>query len=117
MEHLATTLLLEPPLGCGHVLGPPVGGGDGRGADGRAWGVGSTLPARFPLRRWLDGGSGSVEKAVGGETAAGELAPGAEQADHGRKWSVHRVLLSAVPCSPFQMEAAKGCAPPGKEGG
>src|SRR5690606_21323700 len=112
MEHLATTLLLEPMLRCGHVLRPPVGGGDGRGADGRAKGVGSTLPARFPLRRWMNGGSGSVENAVGGETATGELAPGAEQADHGRKRSVHLVLLNAVPCSPFQMEAAKGSATP-----
>jgi len=35
----------------------------------------------------MNGGSGSVENAVGGETAADELAPGAEQADHGRKRS------------------------------
>src|SRR5690606_21275151 len=94
----ATKLLLKPMLRCGHILEPPVGGGDGRGADGRArgMGVGSTLPARFPLRRWMNGGSGSVENAVGGETAAGERTPGAEQADHGRKRSVHRASLDAV---------------------
>src|SRR5690606_13169605 len=46
----ATTLLLKPVLRCGHLLDPPVGGGDGRGADGRATGVGSTLPARFRVR-------------------------------------------------------------------
>src|SRR5690606_13439468 len=88
--------------------------GDGRGADGRAKGVGSTLPARFPLRRWVDGGSGSVENAVGGETAADELPPGAGQANNGRAGAEsHLILLRAVPCSPFQMEAAKGSAPPG----
>src|SRR5690554_933738 len=117
MEHLATTLLLKPVLRCDHVLGPPVGGGDGRGADGRAKGVGSTLPARFPLRRWMDGGSGSVENAVGGETTSNERLAVTEQANNGRAGAEsHLTLLSAVPWRPFQMEAAKGSAPPGKEG-